>query len=104
MLDETLVVVIGEFGRTPKLNRQGGRDHWTGAWSALLAGCGFPGGQVLGATDPHGAAPVDRPIHPAELVATIYSALGVDPKSELTLADGTMWPLVSDANSLIEVA
>ena len=104
LLNSTLVVAVGEFGRTPKLNRQGGRDHWTGAWSALLAGCGFPGGQVLGATDPHGAAPVDRPIHPAELVATIYSALGVDPKSELTLADGTMWPLVSDANSLIEVA
>jgi hypothetical protein len=104
LLNSTLVVAVGEFGRTPKLNRQGGRDHWTGAWSALLAGCGFPGGQVLGATDPHGASPIDRPIHPAELVATIYSALGIDPKSELTLADGSQWPLVADANSLIEVA
>ncbi len=103
LLNSTLVVAVGEFGRTPKLNRQGGRDHWTGAWSALLAGCGFPGGQVLGATDPHGAAPVDRPIHPAELVATIYSALGIDPKTELTLADGSRWPLVTDANPLIEV-
>lgn len=104
LLNSTLVVAVGEFGRTPKLNRQGGRDHWTGAWSALLAGCGFPGGQVLGATDPHGASPINRPIHPAELVATIYAALGIDPKSELTLADGSQWPLVTDANSLIEVA
>jgi hypothetical protein len=103
LLNSTLVVAVGEFGRTPKLNRQGGRDHWTGAWSAMLAGCGFPGGQVLGATDPHGAAPIDRPIHPAELVATIYAALGIDPKSELTLADGSRWPLVGDANPLIEV-
>ncbi len=103
LLDSTLVVAVGEFGRTPKLNRQGGRDHWTGCWSALLAGCGFPGGQVLGASDPHGAAPIDRPIHPAELVATIYAALGIDPKSELTLADGTVWPLVSEAAPLIEV-
>ncbi len=103
LLNSTLVVAVGEFGRTPKLNRQGGRDHWTGCWSALLAGCGFPGGQVLGASDPHGAAPIDRPIHPAELVATIYAALGIDPKSELTLADGKVWPLVSAAAPLIEV-
>lgn len=103
LLNSTLVVAVGEFGRTPKLNRQGGRDHWTGAWSALLAGCGFPGGQVLGATDPHGAQPIDRPIHPAELVATIYAALGIDPQSELTLADGSRWPLVTDAHPLIEI-
>ncbi len=103
LLNSTLVVAVGEFGRTPKINRQGGRDHWTGAWSALLAGCGFPGGQVLGATDPHGTAPIDRPIHPAELVATIYAALGIDPKSELTLSDGSQWPLVPEANPLIEV-
>ena len=103
LLDSTLVVAVGEFGRTPKLNRQGGRDHWTGVWSALLAGCGFPGGQVLGASDPHGAAPIDRPIHPAELVATVYAALGINPQSELTLADGSLWPLIAGANPLIEV-
>lgn len=103
LLDSTLVVAVGEFGRTPKLNRQGGRDHWTGVWSALLAGCGFPGGQVLGASDPHGAAPIDRPIHPAELVATVYAALGINPQSELELADGSLWPLVAGANPLIDV-
>lgn len=104
LLDSTLVVAVGEFGRTPKLNRQGGRDHWTGVWSALIAGCGFPGGQVLGASDPHGASPIDRPIHPAELVATIYAVLGIDPQSEVTLADGTPWKLVPDAAPLMEVA
>lgn len=103
LLDSTLVVAVGEFGRTPRLNRQGGRDHWTGCWSALLAGCGFPGGQVLGASDPHGAAPADHPIHPAELVATIYAALGIDPRSELIHPDGTVWPLVADAAPLIEI-
>lgn len=103
LLDSTLVVAVGEFGRTPRLNRQGGRDHWTGVWSALIAGCGFPGGQVLGASDQHGAAPIERPIHPAELVATIYSVLGIDPQSEVALADGTPWKLVPDAAPLMEV-
>ena len=102
-LDSTLVVAVGEFGRTPRLNRQGGRDHWTRVWSALVAGCGFPGGQVLGASDPHGAEPFERPIHPAELVATIYSVLGIDPQSELTLPDGSQQPLVAGAAPLIDV-
>ena len=104
LLESALVVAVGEMGRTPKLNRNGGRDHWTKVFSALIAGCGFPGGQVLGASDNEGAQPVDRPIHPAELVATIYAALGIDPRTELTLADGTTWPLVRNAASLIETA
>lgn len=102
LLDSTLVVAVGEMGRTPKLNRHGGRDHWTKVFSALIAGCGFPGGQVLGSSDHQGAQPLDRPIHPAELVATVYAALGIDPRTELTLADGSKWPLVQDANPLIE--
>jgi uncharacterized protein (DUF1501 family) len=102
LLDSTLVVAVGEMGRTPKVNRQGGRDHWTGVFSALIAGCGFPGGQILGSSDADGAQPQERPIHPAELIATIYAALGVDPQTELTLADGKKWPLVTNAASLIE--
>lgn len=104
LLNSTLVVAVGEMGRTPKLNRQGGRDHWTKVFSALIAGCGFPGGQVLGSSDADGAMPQDRPIQPAELVATIYAALGIDPRTELTLADGTKWPLVGNAAPLIETA
>jgi hypothetical protein len=102
LLNSTLVVAVGEMGRTPKLNRQGGRDHWTKVFSALIAGCGFPGGQVLGSSDADGAAPQERPIQPAEFVATIYTALGIDPRTELALADGTKWPLVGSAGSLIE--
>lgn len=102
LLESTLVVALGEMGRTPKLNRQGGRDHWTNVFSGLIAGCGFPGGQVLGSSDAQGAMPQDRPIHPAELVATIYAVLGIDPKTELSLADGSKWPLVPNASPLIE--
>src|SRR5262249_37542809 len=65
MLDNTLVVAMGEFGRTPQLNRRGGRDHWTRAWSILFAGGGIQGGQVIGASDAHGGEPIDRPVHPS---------------------------------------
>jgi uncharacterized protein (DUF1501 family) len=77
LLDSTLVVAAGEFGRTPKVNARGGRDHWPGAWSVLLAGGGIRGGQVVGKTDGHAAEPVDRPVTPGQFVATVYRALGV---------------------------
>jgi hypothetical protein len=88
LLDETLVVVMGEFGRTPKLNTQGGRDHWPRVFSVLLAGGGVPGGQVIGASDATGESPKDRPITPADLAATIYTLLGIDPQMLLHTADG----------------
>jgi uncharacterized protein (DUF1501 family) len=77
LLDTTLVVATGEFGRTPKLNANGGRDHWANCWTTLIAGGGVKGGQVLGASDGIGAEPADRPVTPQELVATVYHALGV---------------------------
>ena len=88
MLQETLIVVMGEFGRTPKLNTAGGRDHWPRAFSVLLAGGGVPGGQVIGATDAVGESPADRPVTPGDLAATIYKLLGVDPATELVTNDG----------------
>ncbi|MBW3543478.1 MAG: DUF1501 domain-containing protein [Planctomycetes bacterium] len=88
MLDETLVVVMGEFGRTPKLNTQGGRDHWPRVFSVLVAGGGVRGGQVLGASDAAGESPAERPVTPAELAATIYTLLGIDPSRELHTSDG----------------
>lgn len=78
-LDRTLVVAMGEFGRTPILNPRGGRDHWPGVWSVLFAGGGVRGGQVIGASDRLGGEPKDRPTSPAEIVATIYHLLGIDP-------------------------
>jgi hypothetical protein len=79
LLDETLVVVIGEFGRTPRINKLGGRDHWGHVFSCALAGAGIRGGQVLGASDKHGAYPTTEPIHGGDLTATIYHLLGIDP-------------------------
>ena len=88
LLEETLVVVAGEFGRTPRINAQGGRDHWTGVWSVLLAGAGIAGGQVLGASDARGMYPSERPISPAELAATILYTQGVDLSTRLALPQG----------------
>jgi hypothetical protein len=88
MLEETLVVVMGEFGRTPKLNTRGGRDHWPRVFSVLLAGGGIRGGQVIGQSDAVGEGPADRPVTPSDLAATIYTLLGIDPKLELHTADG----------------
>jgi hypothetical protein len=77
MLDDTLVVASGEFGRTPRINRDGGRDHWPGVWSAMLAGGGIPGGAVVGGSDATAAAPKDRPVAPHELFGTILHSVGV---------------------------
>jgi hypothetical protein len=77
LLDSTLVVAVGEFGRTPKINDRAGRDHWNDCYSALLAGGGVRGGQFLGASDRRGEHPADRPVTPADLGATILSRLGV---------------------------
>lgn len=88
MLDETLVVAMGEFGRTPKLNTGGGRDHWPRVFSVVLSGGGVRGGQVIGASDRIGESPLDRPITPADLANTIYRLLGIDPESELITPDG----------------
>jgi hypothetical protein len=88
LLAETLVIAMGEFGRTPKLNPRGGRDHWPRVFSVVLAGAGIPGGQVIGASDRIGESPDDNPITPNDLAASIYSLLGIDPAHELMTADG----------------
>lgn len=82
LLDETLVIAMGEFGRSPKINPAGGRDHWGACFSIALAGAGIPGGQVLGATDRQGGAVAARPIRPDELAATIFHLLGIDASRE----------------------
>jgi hypothetical protein len=79
LLSETLVVVVGEFGRTPRINKQGGRDHWGHVFSMALAGAGIRGGQVIGASDKNGAYPVTDPIRGGDLTATIFHLLGINP-------------------------
>jgi hypothetical protein len=77
MLERTLVAVMGEFGRTPKINPAAGRDHWNFCYSLMLAGGGIKPGFVHGASDKTGAFPADRPVSPAEIIATIYESLGI---------------------------
>ncbi|MAQ90191.1 MAG: hypothetical protein CMM03_10080 [Rhodopirellula sp.] len=83
MLEDTFVVLIGEFGRTPKVNNKAGRDHWGPCFSALFAGGGVQGGRVIGESDPHGGYPVKKPFSPEDFGATVYSVLGIDPESEI---------------------
>jgi hypothetical protein len=83
LLDDTLVVLFGEFGRTPKVNAGAGRDHWGRASSILFAGGGVKGGQVIGKTDKIGSDPISTPYAPMDLGATIYSAIGIDPDTEV---------------------
>ena len=90
LLDETLVILTGEFGRTPRIgastgnaNTKDGRDHWAACFSTVLAGAGVRGGQAIGQSDKNGAYPASRPYTPADLAATIYESLGIDPETEL---------------------
>jgi hypothetical protein len=79
LLDSTLIVWMGEFGRTPKINQGKGRDHWANSWSTVLAGGGIKGGQVIGKTSADGATVEERPVAVPDLLATVCQALGVDP-------------------------
>lgn len=88
LLESTLVVMLGEFGRTPKLNAAGGRDHWPRAGFVCLAGGGIRGGQLIGATDAHGEVPTERPVGPADLAFTLLTLLGIDPTRELRTPSG----------------
>ena len=88
LLDETLIVCMGEFGRTPKINKDNGRDHWAPAASLLFAGGGVRVGQVIGSTDKHGAYATSNPVAPADVAFTIYSHLGIDPRHQIRTPDG----------------
>jgi hypothetical protein len=83
LLDSTLVVAMGEFGRTPKVNGSGGRDHWPDCYTAVLSGGGVRGGVVYGASDRIGASPASDPVTPADIAATIFWRFGIDPLSEV---------------------
>lgn len=95
LLEETLVVCLGEFGRTPKINGKAGRDHWAPCNSVVLAGAGIRGGAVHGASDHLAAYPATPPITPEDLAATIYHALGIDPRAEVHDQFGRPLPLIA---------
>jgi hypothetical protein len=82
LLEKTVVVCMGEFGRTPKINGNAGRDHYPGCYSLLMAGGGIKGGRVVGKSDDTGAEPAENPLTPQDLIATIYTLLGINPETE----------------------
>jgi uncharacterized protein (DUF1501 family) len=110
LLDTTLVVWMGEFGRTPRMGVRfsmndigsDGRDHWCNCYSVVLAGGGVRGGNVVGSSDGIGAYPRERPVHVSDLAATIYRALGVDPRSRVRDIEGQMRS-VCDGNPVHEL-
>ena len=103
LLDTTLVIWMGDFGRTPRINEEAGRDHWPSCYTMVLAGGGIRGGQVLGESDKIGAVPRLRPITPADVHATVFTALGYDPHAiTYQSADGRPI-LLSDGDVLKEL-
>ncbi|MEM7473912.1 MAG: DUF1501 domain-containing protein [Planctomycetota bacterium] len=102
MLDETTIVWMGEFGRTPVINAQGGRDHFPNAWSCVLAGAGVQGGSIVGKTTDDGMEVADQPVTAQDLLATVCSAVGVDPETENMSED--LRPIkISDGVAIEEV-
>ena len=98
-----MVIALGEFGRTPQVNKDAGRDHWSNAMSVLFAGGGTPGGQVVGATDTKGYAAVERVLSPENFAATVYTKLGIDPAKMLYTPQGRPTHLVSDPTPISEL-
>jgi hypothetical protein len=103
LLDETLVIAMGEFGRSPKINAVGGRDHWGACFSIALAGAGIPGGQVVGSSDRIGGLPDSRPIRPRDLAATIFHLLGLSPSAEFMDPLGRPRPLTDGGTPIREL-
>lgn len=103
LLDETLVVALGEMGRTPQPTAEWGRGHWSTAFPAVIAGGGVRGGMVWGSTDQHGAYPIENVTTPEDLAATLYYALGIDSHTMLTMPDGRPTPIVDGGQPLREI-
>jgi uncharacterized protein (DUF1501 family) len=101
LLAETLVVALGEMGRTPQANPQWGRGHWSFLFPAVLAGAGIPGGTTFGASDKDAAHAVDHPVRPEDLAATVYHALGIDPELRLLDPQGRPTPIVEDGRPVL---
>ena len=102
MLDTTMVTCLAEFGRTPKVNPAGGRDHWPNCWTVSFAGGGVKGGRVIGKSDDIGAYPTENPVQPKEIVATIFKSLGLDLETHLPGPQGRPFPLVDFGTKAIQ--
>ena len=103
LLDDTLVLAMGEFGRTPKINKDVGRDHWAPAASMLFAGAGVKPGRVIGATDKDGAFAIENPVRPADVAWTVFDSVGIDPRKQLQLPDGRPAEILNEGRMLEEL-
>ena len=103
LLDSTLIVYLTEFGRTPKINTLGGRDHWGACGSMFFAGAGIKTGQVVGTTDKQGAYPLTRPYGPADIAATIYHSLGIEPEARIHDRQNRPAPVLDHGKLIDEV-
>jgi hypothetical protein len=103
LLDDTLVVMMGEMGRSARINKEGGRDHWTLCYSVVLAGAGVRGGSVYGASDAHAAYIKDQPVHIRDICATIYHCLGIDPALIVYDRGGKPIPIAHGGRPLTEI-
>ncbi|MBC7528184.1 MAG: DUF1501 domain-containing protein, partial [Chthonomonadaceae bacterium] len=105
MLDTTLVVWMGEFGRSPEINKNmnPGRDHWPNAMSVVMAGGGVKGGQVIGSTDERGMGPAERPLHVEDVAASLYHAVGLNPDKEYITPSGRPIKLANEGKVVSEL-
>ena len=101
MLDSTLIVVLAEFGRTPRINHYYGRDHWSAAWSVLLSGCGVHRGGVFGKTNANGTEVIENQVDHAQLFHTYLSAVGLDPTDTFDVG-GRAMPMADPAAKAIK--
>ncbi|MFN5315854.1 MAG: DUF1501 domain-containing protein, partial [Planctomyces sp.] len=101
LLDSTLVLILGEFGRSPVMTKTAGRDHWPAVMSFLMAGGGMQGGQVIGATDRRGGAIQETPLGPGDLAATVFQHLGIPADAHWTNPAGRPIPLVDQGRPIV---
>jgi len=103
LLKDTLVVAMGEFGRTPKVNKDVGRDHWAKAGSLIFAGAGVSEGKIIGATDKQGAFVTDRPVRPADVCYSIYDSLGINPRKQIRTPEGRPVEILDEGSTINEL-
>jgi Protein of unknown function (DUF1501) len=103
LLDSTMIVWMGEFGRTPRINQNAGRDHWPRGWSIVMGGGGLKGGQVVGATDKDGVDVTDRPVGVMDVVATLTKAMGIDIATQYTTSRGRPYKVVDGGKPITEL-
>lgn len=103
MLEKTLVLITGEFGRTPRINKNAGRDHWGPAFTIALGGGGIQGGRVVGASDERAERPADTPYGPEDLAATLFHQMGIDPKEEFLTPEGRPIAIVNQGRVMREL-